>query len=277
MDLKPGLHKLTFSEYLSLPGINHSILTNFGRSAAHAHEAILHPEESTKAQARGQAVHCALLEPGSFESKYVAAPDVTRRTKAGKAAWAALEKGNPSAFVLSAKDMAEILAMARAVLTHPTAAQLLGSKGVNEISALWVDEKTGETCKARLDRYTAYENYPLVVDIKTTCDASLRSWQRDVHKYGLHRQAAWYISALDTLMPLDVPRRFCWICVESERPYVVACYEIDSASLEQGAEENRRHLDLYHACKESGEWPGYTSGLVYAGLPHWAYSNLSET
>jgi hypothetical protein len=269
----PGLHHLTFAEYLGLDAVNHSTLKLFGRSPLHAHEEMLHPRESTPAQQLGQAVHCAVLEPSRFESEYVVAPKIDRRFKENKVAWKEFEGAHRGAVLLSVDDYESIEAMRDAVLSHQTAAQLLGGKGLNETSAIWTDEKTGLLCKARLDRITSYDGWPLIVDVKTSEDASERAFQRSLHSFGYHSQGAWYVDGLDAIKHLAEGRRFSWIVVESKRPYAVACYELDAASLEQGREENRRHLDLYARCRESGEWPGYPLGLDYSGLPYWAFTN----
>jgi hypothetical protein len=50
------------------------------------------PVQPTDAMKQGSLVDCLITEPQNFDRKYVVAPKVDRRTKAGKEAWAACEE-----------------------------------------------------------------------------------------------------------------------------------------------------------------------------------------
>jgi hypothetical protein len=87
-------------------------------------------------------------------------------------------------------------------------------------------------------------------------------------------QAVHYLTGLEALYPIpdgNPFRRFVFFVVESEPPYLCACYELDDNALEEGASKRKRYLKTWRECVETGEWPGYPPGIDYASLPPWAF------
>jgi exodeoxyribonuclease VIII len=108
---------------------------------------MIHPPQPTAAMDFGTALHCAVLEPIRFSKEYIAAPKVDRRTKEGKATWAAFEADNADKSVMDADDFLTVQRMRESAWAHPIAKQLLSGQGHNEVGAVWVNEETGITCK----------------------------------------------------------------------------------------------------------------------------------
>jgi len=77
---------MPFSDYLALDAMSAHGLMQIERSPAHYRHAIDTPHAPTPAQALGTAAHMAILEPDHYEAHAHVAPNVDRRTKAGKAA-----------------------------------------------------------------------------------------------------------------------------------------------------------------------------------------------
>jgi hypothetical protein len=262
----PGLAR---DDYSRLEGINHSILHWFGRSAAHARNAMINPADQTEAQAIGSAAHCAILEPDAFEARFVAAPKLDKRTVAGKAAWAAFAQANADKIVLSQPEWDLSKRLQEAAWSHATASELLRSPGQVELSVSWDDAGTGVRCKGRLDRVGAIAGWSVVADVKTTRDASRRSFERDIYTFHYHEQAAFYLDGLNAVAPHD--RKFIFVAVEKDAPHCVAVYELDDDALELGRKEYGRHLRAYAECIKTGQWPGYGEGVDYCSLPGWAF------
>jgi len=127
------------------------------------------PNEPTPAMQFGTAVHAGALEPYTFSERVVAAPEVNKRTKDGKAEWDAFAAANAGKVVLSADDYARALRCIEAVGNHPGAMRLLhGSR--REVSLFWIDDTYKVPCKVRLDVW----NFGGIVDLKTTQDAAPR-------------------------------------------------------------------------------------------------------
>lgn len=273
----PGLYPgLSFANYWVLPAVNHSRLEPFKKTAAHAREEMLHPKDSTEALATGHAFHVFVLEPERFRREYVVPPKVDRRTKEGKAIWAAFEEEHPTQLAISQDEYGQFEAMRAAILSHPVAAELLQSAIARELSFVWQEESEGRApilCKGRADLLSPYGGWVWIVDLKTTRDAGERSFSKDVASYGYHRGMGWYRRGLNILKPAD-PRRVAFIAVEKEPPYAVAVHELDERALEQGEREMLRYLDAYQSCLSSGVWPGYDPGMSLMDLPPWAVDRL---
>jgi hypothetical protein len=73
-------------------------------------------------------------------------------------------------------------------------------------------------------------------------------------------------------MDLTKAERFIFIAVEKEAPFNVELYELDNDAIERGRQEYLDDIETLKDCKESGEYPGYTSGhkIHIISLPTWA-------
>lgn len=265
---KPGLYKsVAWQTYARWNAANHSTLRHFGRSAAHAQYRMTHPDESD-AKDRGATTHVAVLEPDRFVAQYVAAPRIDKRYKTGKEEWAAFQADNAGKAIVPAEEYELAGAMAAAVWRHPTAAELLRG-GLKEVSIAWQDTDTGVPCKARLDQVGKLGGWPFIVDLKTSRNASRRSFERDVYNFGYYQQAAMYLDGANTVRPHE--RKFAFVVVESEPPHCVAVYELDEDAIRLGRDDYKAHLRAYLECVKSGDWPGYPDGMDLVSVPTWAF------
>jgi len=141
-----------------------------------------------------------------------------------------------------------------------------------ERSAWWEDAETGLLCKGRFDEIGRRAG--VIVDLKTTRDASREAFSRAIYTIGYYIQAAHYIAGAKAL-GIDADR-FGIIAVEKDPPYAVAIYEVSGAALYDGERERRKLLELYAQCEESGEWPGYPQEVVEIDLPVWAPNQIDR-
>lgn len=163
---------------------------------------------------------------------------------------------------ITQEDYDKALAMALAVEKHPEAAALLAMAPDREVSAYAPDPATGVLMRCRYDALGAFG-----VDLKTTTDATPASFGRTAVAFGYASQAAWY---LDVAALLDRPlTAFAFILVDKSPPHLVSVVELGEASIEYGRHRNRRALDTYKRCVESGEWPGFP-GYQTVDVPRWA-------
>lgn len=264
----PGIHPgVPFDVYASWDATNHSLLREVGRSPAHAREYLVHPPASTKDQDFGHALHVAVLEPDRFDAQYVLAIKVDRRTNVGKAAWAEFCTANAHRIPLIPDEYEQCMAMREAVWTS-SAAELLKGPGLNEVCAVWKDDETGLTCKARYDRLTARLGWSVIVDVKTAVDGGMDVFARACARYAYHEQCAFYLDGAAALAPRE--RRFLHLVVEKDRPHCVVVYELDDQAIEAGRRRNRRALRALAKAKQTGIWPGYPDGWNPLSIPKWA-------
>ena len=223
--------------------------------------------EPTPAMLMGTAVHTHVLELKQWDERYVTAPEaIDRRTKAGKEAWAAFEAEAAGRTVISRADADLVMAIGRAVHGHPAAAALLSWEGQAETTHMWTDAATGLECKCRPDWLTS--DGSLIVDLKTTEDASPAGFRKSIASWRYHVQAAWYLHGLEQATGRR-PDQFIFICVEKKPPHAVAVYAADAEMVATGYDTAMRDLEVLATCKQAGAWPGYSEQIELISLPPW--------
>jgi hypothetical protein len=289
------------ADYHASPYASASRLKLLKRSPAHMKHQMENPEPPTPQMIIGSATHSAILEPDLFVKEWGRLPEGDGRSKAVKDAKLELltQFGAEAFRYLPAKDYIlkpdvydNILAMRDSVLGNELAADLLDG-AATEVSHYWTERRTQSRigavgpaatkqqsektfhveCKARIDALpregSRWGN--CVVDIKTTADASAREFQRSVHNFGYHLQAAHYLSAAERL-------RLIFVVVERDAPHCVAIYELDEDALELGREERDSLLGQWALCEAEeaagglDAWPGFPVEVQELSLPGWAYT-----
>lgn len=250
--------------YRPAPYYSQSFLTEVRRSPAHAQASKQNPKEPTPDMLLGTYAHCAILEPERFEEHFVIGPDVSRATKE----WKAFVAEHPNDTILKPDEFETINQMFRAVMAHPEASRLL-TGGQSEHSAFWIDPISGLRCKARYDY--VHMNKGIIVDLKTTKDASQRAFERSCVDRGYHRQSAFYLDGFNLLTGQQTDM-FVHVLVEKEPPYAVGVYVLDNGALDKGRHEILQLLETVKQCEKSGKWPAYSDRIQAATLPPWAWN-----
>lgn len=268
---EPGLFDLSYHEYDEQDYASYSRLKMMRDNCpALVRYMIDHPPPATPALIFGRAAHAAVLEPESFERKFLRAVEGDGRTKAVREAMEELRASNPGATILSASDYDRVAAMRDAMARHPKARRLL--EGNAEKSLIWDDPETGVRCKGRIDLLS--DRAPAIVDYKTTEDASPDVFEKSIYKYRYYLQGALYLQGAQEA---GFPRQHFVIVAQMKRaPYLVACYRVDDVALSYGADEARALLFKWARCAESGEWPGFDDRVLPIGLPRYGEREISE-
>jgi hypothetical protein len=259
------------TDYHAHAAISKSHLDQVARSPLHYWARYLDPNrvvpEPTPAMAIGSAVHTHVLELDQWDARYVSAPDgIDRRTKAGKAEWEAFTTAATGRTVLPKADADLVMRMAHSVFSHPAAAMLLALPGKAETTHMWTDAATGLQCKCRPDWLT--DDGCLLVDLKTTEDASARGFAKSIAQWRYHVQASWYLDGIEQATGTR-PEQFLFLCVEKKAPYAVAVYAADAEMIAAGAQTAARDLDVLATCKAANAWPGYSDQIEPISLPPW--------
>ena len=231
-----------------------------------------HPTPPTSAMILGTAVHTLVLGAGP---KVVAVESTSWQTKAAKAAKAEAQAAGHVALLRAEYDRAK--AMADAVKAHPVAGALFSpARGKAEQVLVWRNEDTGVMCRAMVDHmpHAGAAGRHVLVDLKTTEDASPRGVIRSVDRYGYHRQAAFYLDGYRALRGGDPA--FLFVFVEKAPPHLVRVDEVGQPELLAGADANRRAMEIYRDCAEAGVWPGYDPEIGLISLPTWALDRHLE-
>lgn len=251
---------LPAKEYFAAERLNNSGIKKLLKSPLHYQTSLIEKTEDSKTLIVGSAIHCAVFEEQEFNNRYATMPDgVDRRTKEGKAIFADLEESGK--IILSATDRETVFQTANSVKSHPTAQKLI-INGQPEMTLF--SELEGIETKCRMDYYLP----GIIIDLKTTEDASPSGFARSVANYGYDIQAAWY---LDNCKYADVnAHTFIFIVVEKTTPNAVALYELDEQSIETGRTKYKRAIEIYKSCTKNNQWPGYSEAIEMISLPAWA-------
>jgi PDDEXK-like domain of unknown function (DUF3799) len=214
----------------------------------------------------GRFLHCLALEgEEAAAARFVPAPDVDRRTKAGKDAWAAFESHNAGREIVSQLDSDLAWAMVKAVRNHKTAAALF-NQGQPEVTFRYQMKHFAVQC--RCDWYDESDKAaPIIVDLKSI--EKLEDFDRQFLNFGYYRQAAFYRQVVKSVLKIDADPQFIFVVVEKQEPHLVQVVAPDAQSLAVGWQECERDLMTLKGCMESGIWPGAPEELTSISLPKW--------
>ena len=100
------------------------------------------------------------------------------------------------------------------------------------------------------------------MDYKTTTSCEDGAFERSCRKYGYKLQAGMYTEGVFNKL-LNGDLGFAFVAQEKTPPYAVRVYFCDDGFIEEGTDLFRELIEIYHNCKESGEWPGYEDKELY--------------
>ena len=254
------------AEYHALPSISKSGLDLIHRAPALYKWRRENPQEPTPAMRLGTLTHTAVLEPEKLAASIIATPKIDRRTSAGKAAWESFLIASEGKELVDPDEMEKLAAICDAVRAHPAAAKALAGSPVIEQSIFWTDPTTGIDCRCRPDCVT---QQGVIVDLKTTRDASPDGFAKSVAQYRYHVQSAFYSDGYRAAFG-QPPKGFAFIAVETEAPYLVAVYVASVDMIERGRLAYQSDLETLRECLAADTWPGYSSSPLTLDLPKWA-------
>lgn len=211
----------------------------------------------------GSAAHAFVLTPDSDE--IAVAPDVSKRSKKGKAIHAAFEEANAGKIVITADQMETLKAM-RQVLSQSETASMILQDGTPEVSAFWQHERFKFLCKARPD--FLIDDVGIIADYKTCQDASPEQFGRHAANFGYHIQAAWYTDGLKQITGKQF--EFVFVAQEKVPPYAVGIYQISEEALWKGREQCAIACAAYRNCLKEKSWPAYPDSIQTLQFPRWA-------
>jgi len=265
------VHVLDEAEYHSHPALSSTGARKLLESPATFHYWTQHPTENKPEFDLGSAVHHKVLGTG-WPLEIIDAPDW--RTKAAREARddARAEGRIP---VLKS-DLAEVDAMAEAVLSHPTARAFLEVDGHAEDSVFSVDPATGVETRARFDFLpTDFVKYP-AVDLKTTAGkADAAGFAKSAASYGYDVQQGFYEETHANAVGGGL-RGMVFVVVEKAPPYLVAVHQLTREFVDMGVTKARKARELYAECSASGVWPGYSHDVQLVAAPVWLLYDYTD-
>lgn len=268
---KTGIfYGMSNEEYHSGPGISKSGLDYIATNPSNYIWQRSAPVDADKLDAMdmGSALHCMLLEPDEFSSRFVTAPDADMRTNSGKAKMAEFieEHKKPGVTILDFEQMRKLRIMFDSAMSHPVVKMIFEAEGYNEASIYWIDKETGELCRVRPDRVIKCDGRPVIVDVKKV--AGLDRFANNVHEHRYPVQQAMYQDGFKNHFGHDADFWFLQVSdVINAGRYPVTVEELPQDWVNDGFDLYRKNLLTYHQCKQNDDWlhvPKITR-------PRWAY------
>lgn len=277
--LAPGLYRVDSSRYhgdqlMAAPALSSTIAKLLlTRSPAHAFLACprLNPgfvSPATKTFDIGRAFHAQILGAGD---EYVTIPadflasNGAVSTKAAKE-FVADARAN-GLTPIKAEESDELERMTSVARDRLAQVGITIDPARSEIAVL--AEVDGVAVRALIDH--APSGRDLLLDVKTTENASLDACIRSVTSYNYAVQAAHYTDAWHAVT--GERRRFIFCFVEKAAPYEVALVELYDALgaeadwMETARDQTATARRLWAHCLATNSWPGYSSQIAVVGAP----------
>ena len=258
--------EMTNAEYHAHKAISKSKLDAARKSGRHLYDMLYGPpRDSTAAFDMGTVLHASALPGENADDIAVRMPAGMKKiTKEGRA-FVAEHKGK---IILNSSDAYAVDQMMLSLREHPFSAGLVNGelKGKAEQSFFCTDKETGLELKARPD--FILDDCSLILDLKTTVDASPKGFQRSVANYRYFVQASHYLDVVEGATGTR-PQAFLFVAVEKARPFSTAVYMADQAMIDLGKQQAREDLNNIAQWIADDKFPGYSERVEEISLPKW--------
>lgn len=207
------------------------------------------PEPVTRPLVFGSAFHALVLEGEAVcRAQYGVAPAHPGTAKY----WAWLSNEDTLEGGVKQEDWDEMQRMRDALMKHSEINALLGQAALIEERMDWIDEDHLVNCKIKPD-FLARDG-SVMIDLKTTVDASNHGVYSAVRRYDYDLSAAMYlrgVSAVHGMTP-----QWGWVFIEKGTRIPRLVWASDEP-ISTGNDKLNHGLGIYADCLKSGTWPGY--------------------
>jgi hypothetical protein len=267
-----GVHNISNDDYHNSSGVSRSQLMRLKKSPLHYWHEYLNPvyvkPGPSDAMIFGSALHTLVLEPEKFEHEYHVSEKIDRRTTAGKERHAAMLLEHGEKQLLTEETFIQLYSIYRSIKKHSLASQCLKHIKIEQ-SLYWIDKDTGIECKARPDAWASN----MVIDLKSTDDASFSAFRMSSYKYGYHIQAAMIQEGIRHTTG-QLIEDFLFLVAEKKAPFPVVLYPLDKEAIAHGLIEFKQLLHKLKQCQDKNEWPGYESQFIT--IPNFVKFEVTE-
>lgn len=267
--MNPGIYDMPAAEYHALPYLSSSLAQIIiAQSPKHAWTACkaLNPDYASEEKEEfdiGSACHALLLE--GRDAMVVIEADNYKTKAAQEERDAARAAGK---FPVLAKRYQDVLAMRDVAVRELAECEDLGvslSEGKPERTLIWTDPDTGTTCRARVDWIR--DDGMIVIDYKSTTDATPETFSRRLAKSGYHYQDEFYTQGVAAVFGRRP--KFVFMAQETRKPYACSFHGV-APSLRAIAEQDLNYAKVTWAeCMKSNRWPDHTRRIQWAEAANW--------
>jgi len=236
MDIQDKLkHELILSDdkvyYSDTNFVTNSMLSLLNKSPQHLQRMLEGHKEESSALNFGKAFHTIVLEPEKFETDIAVFEGKTRRGKV----WEEFKEKNEGITIITEAEYKKILDMRKHLVTPDESYEFI-ENSTHEVVNVW--NTLNINCKGKVDCVYDSNDKKILIDVKTTQDASPDAFRRSAYKYGYHRQAAFYTDGMGA-------DEFWFAVVEKEAPYRTGLYKASDEFLNNGRIEISKLMEKY--------------------------------
>lgn len=225
----------------------------------------------------GSCLHDSILSPNEMH-RYVVEPSIVKNGKAWEMsgyqfktkteAQEAFESSvDKSQVVLSEKEMSSVHCMKNALMNNRIFENIM--KGAKyEVSFFSEIDGIGVKCRPDI-----FRDDQILVDLKTTDNASFENFTKSIANYRYHVQAAWYLNIVTLVTGIHYDT-FIFAVVEKTPPYGVALYDLSKESIDAGRELYKKDLEKYKRYLELKTITCYEETIQNIELPAWAMKGI---
>jgi hypothetical protein len=223
-----GIYKIPFAEYQDIPALNSSKLKLMSRTPAHFKARIDKPWKPNKTQQKKFNVGTV------FDALILGDKE---RIKGGST-------------IIPA-------AMCKSAYKKKKFSDILG-KGQSHLVLVWQCQNSDLWCKAEIDFVS---DNGVLVDLKTTSDASYYSFSRVSKRLQYINQLAHYLDGLSNITGVRHDDAYLAV-VETEPPFESHVFKPSWSQIREAHEINLDRKYKIYDCLESGKWPGYQDDII---------------
>ena len=214
--------------------ITNSMLSLLNKSPQHLEMHFLGHRQESPALNFGKAFHTFVLEPEKWKDEVAV---FTGKSKRGKD-WTQFQEDNNSKTIISQSELQKITGMRRRLCAPPVTWEFIENSD-HEVVSVFEWDDSGILCKGKVDcLYTDENGRRILIDVKTTQDASPTAFKRSAYKYGYHRQASFYKEGFNA-------DEFWFAVIEKDSPYRTGLYKCSDEFLQNGRVEINNLMVLY--------------------------------
>jgi len=255
-------YDIPFDEYLKIPAISKTTLFNANKSLLYfkyklEEKAKEDPNEVAAHFALGRAIHTAVLEPEFFDSQFVVAPVINKRTNVGKKEWADFQADAilDNKQVLTAEQHDQCMGMSESIANHELSQKILDG-GRSEVTIVNYDKIFKCYRKCRIDWLV---DGNVLIDLKSIARSSDADFVLlQIYQLGYYLQAGMYLDMTGEETGERL-RTFGFLFVETTPPYQVGVYQVSEDMANIGISKYKHLMKRVLKSIETGYWPHYNN------------------
>ena len=231
--------------------------------------------EESDSMSLGSVTHTRILEPDTYEGRYVINVEGHR---SNSKAYEALVAANPGKEIISVKEheFSKLMAdsvmekMDRIAKAHGGINPFRLKGGVCEHSLFWTCKYTGRRMRTRPDWMIFQKDGPcFIIDVKSTRDASPWGFDKSTETFRYDVSSAVYSDGYEAVFG-RAPDAYLLICVESKGPHHTCVRFAQPEIIARGREAYIADIKGINKCEAENVWPDYPDDFIPMGLPKYA-------